>query len=125
MVTKFPVAAGAGRISLPRIVQHKQGFCLRVSNNQASSLVSSVGRVSTWLRLLGARGGKAFGRNQRLRRALLPTPPPATVSLPAVLLRATAEDIAVLDARFPWLRGAERRVTHRPAHAASDDRRAA
>jgi hypothetical protein len=77
------------------------------------------------LRLLGARGGKAFGRNQRLRRALLPTPPPATVSLPAVLLRTTAEDIAVLDARFPWLRGAERRVTRRPAHAASDNRRAA
>ena len=77
------------------------------------------------LRLLGARGGKAFGRNQRLRRALLPTPP-ATVSLPAVLLRTTAEDIAVLDARFPWLRGAERRVTRRrPAHAASDNRRAA
>ena len=67
----------------------------------------------------------AFGRNQRLRRALLPTPPPATVSLPAVLLQTTAEDIAVLDARFPWLRGAERRVTRRPAHAASDDRRAA
>jgi hypothetical protein len=31
----------------------------------------------------------------------------------------------VLDARFPWLRGAERRVTRRAAHAASDDRRAA
>jgi hypothetical protein len=31
-----------------------------------------------------ARGGKAFGRNQRLRGALLPTPTPATVSLPAV-----------------------------------------
>jgi hypothetical protein len=29
------------------------------------------------LRLLGARGGKAFGRNERLRRALLPTPPPS------------------------------------------------
>jgi len=44
-------------------------------------------------RLLGARGGKAFGRNQRLRRALLPTPPTATVSLPAVLLQTTAADV--------------------------------
>ena len=78
------------------------------------------------LRLLGARGGKAFGRNLRLRRALLPTAPPATVSLPTVLLRTTAEDIAVLDDLFPWLRGAERRVTRRrPAQATRDGRRAA
>src|ERR1700688_2336795 len=31
------------------------------------------------LRLIGARGGRAFGRNQRLRRALLPTAPPDAV----------------------------------------------
>ena len=77
------------------------------------------------LRLLGARGGKAFGRNQRLRRALLPTPPPATpVSLPAVPRHTTAEAVAALDARFPWLRGAEKRTT-RPAQATGDNRRAA
>jgi hypothetical protein len=75
------------------------------------------------LRLLGARGGKTFGRNQRLRRALLP-PPPATAALPALPRHTTAEAIAALDARFPWLRGAERRPT-RPAQATRDDSRAA
>jgi hypothetical protein len=53
------------------------------------------------LRLLGARGGKAFGRNERLRRALLPTPPTPTVPLPAVPRHTTAEAVAALDARFP------------------------
>jgi hypothetical protein len=77
------------------------------------------------LRLLGARGGKAFGRNLRLRRALLPTAP-ATVSPPTVLLQTTAEDIAVLDDLFPWLRGGERRVTRRrPARATRDGRKVA
>jgi hypothetical protein len=59
------------------------------------------------LRRLGARGGRAYGRNQRARRALLAMP------LEAVLRRAAppvtaAESIAVLDVRFPWLRGAEK-----------------
>jgi hypothetical protein len=66
------------------------------------------------LRLLGGRGGKAFGRNQRLRRALLPPPPPASAPRPALPRQTTAEAVAALDARFPWLRGAERRPT-RPA----------
>jgi hypothetical protein len=62
------------------------------------------------LRRLGARGGRACGRNRRVRRALLATPPkliPARVSVPTT----TAESIAVLDAHFPWLRGAEKRLT--------------
>jgi hypothetical protein len=79
------------------------------------------------LRLLGARGGKAFGRNQRLRRALLPTPPPATPSLPAVPRHTVADAVAALDARFPWLRGAEKRepTCRRPAQATGDDGRVA
>ena len=79
------------------------------------------------LRLLGARGGKAFGRNQRLRRALLPPPIPASASLPAVPRHTTAEAVAALDARFPWLRGAEKReaTRRRPAQATRDDRRVA
>jgi hypothetical protein len=60
------------------------------------------------LRLLGARGGKAFGRNERARRALLPAPAP-TAPPAAFPCQTTAEDIAVLDARFPWLRGGPRR----------------
>jgi hypothetical protein len=62
------------------------------------------------LRRLGARGGRAYGRNQRARRALLATPP-RTVPPLAAPLATTAESIAVLDARFPWLRGAEKRVS--------------
>jgi hypothetical protein len=62
------------------------------------------------LRRLGARGGKAHACNQRARRALLaalpqPVPPRAT---PA---ETAAEAIAILDAQFPWLRGAEKRVS--------------
>ena len=79
------------------------------------------------LRLLGARGGKAFGRNERLRRALLPPPTPASVSLPAVPLHTTAEAVAALDARFPWLCGAEKRERPRAAVPlrTGDDRRVA
>jgi hypothetical protein len=56
------------------------------------------------LRLLGARGGKAYGRNQRARRVLMPTPPPAVPRRPAPR-QTTAEAVAVLDAQFPWLSG--------------------
>jgi hypothetical protein len=60
------------------------------------------------LRLIGARGGRAHGRNQRARRALPATQPNAT---PQCLTpgQSTAEAIAVLDAQFPWLRCAEQR----------------
>ena len=59
-------------------------------------------------RRLGARGGRAYGRNQRARRALHAGVPPV-LSLPAPSsLPTAAESIALLDARFPWLRGAEK-----------------
>ena len=60
------------------------------------------------LRLLGARGGRAFGRNQRARRALSP-PPPEVLPLAPVVRETTPEAIAVLDSQFPWLRRAEMR----------------
>jgi hypothetical protein len=69
------------------------------------------------LRRIGARGGKAFGRNERARRALLPAPA-STAPLPAPPSQTTAADIAVLDARFPWLRGAEKRQSARRRAAA-------
>src|ERR1017187_491322 len=47
-------------------------------------------------RRLGARGG----------RASAPLP---TVPLPLAPTETTAEAVAVLDAQFPWLRGAEKR----------------
>ena len=62
------------------------------------------------LRLLGARGGRAYGRNQRDRRAQMPSPPPATVPPRAAPRETAAQASALLDAQFPWLRGAERRL---------------
>ena len=63
-------------------------------------------------RRLGARGGRAYACNQRARRAHIP-PPLATVPRPLLLppRETTAEAIAVLDAQFPWLRGAEKRTS--------------
>ena len=60
------------------------------------------------LRRIGALGGKAHGRNQRARRALMPTPPAAT-PLRSAQQQTTAEAVAELGARFPWLCGAEKR----------------
>jgi hypothetical protein len=57
------------------------------------------------LRQLGARGGKAYGRNQRLRRALLSAPSQA-IQLRAAPQETTAKAIATLETRFPWLSGA-------------------
>ena len=61
------------------------------------------------LRRIGARGGKAQARNRRegLRRQP-PTQPHIIACLPQPQT-TTADAIAELDARFPWLRGAERR----------------
>ena len=57
------------------------------------------------LRLLGARGGRAYGRNQRDRRAKLP-PPPAPAPRSVAPHETAAQASALLDAQFPWLRGA-------------------
>jgi hypothetical protein len=72
------------------------------------------------LRRIGALGGKAHGRNQRARRALMPTPPAAT-RLRRAARQSTADAVAVLDAQFPWLRCVERR---RASTASSHQRRA-
>jgi len=57
------------------------------------------------LRRIGARGGRAYGRNRRGLRAQRPRPLEA-VERPDLRLETTAEAIAALDAQFPWLRGA-------------------
>ena len=61
-------------------------------------------KTPSQLRLLGARGGKAYGRNQRARRARLTTSP-AAIPVRVAPQETTARAIAVLDARFPWLAG--------------------
>jgi len=64
------------------------------------------------LRRIGALGGKAYARNLRARRALTITPPPA-MPMSGAPQQSTAEAVAALDARFPWLRCAEKRRSPR------------
>ena len=72
---------------------------------------------------LGARGGKAHGRNHRARRALAPTSPPNPPQQ-ATPRETTAAAITLLDARFLWLRGAEKRASrNQPAGVADNSRR--
>ena len=60
------------------------------------------------LRRIGARGGRAHGRNQRAsRRAQLHRPLEA-IQRPVPHVETIAEAIAALDAQFAWLRGADK-----------------
>jgi hypothetical protein len=68
------------------------------------------------LRRIGARGGKAQARNRRER---LHHRTPVLYHTAAPFLppqQTTAEAIAELDARFPWLHGAERRHIDSAVH---------
>ena len=65
------------------------------------------------LRRIGARGGKARARNRRARlQAQTQVRPHRGAILPAQT-PTTAQAIAVLDAQFPWLCGAEQRSAPR------------
>ena len=75
-------------------------------------------------RSLGARGGRAFGRNQRARRARL-TMPPEAVPVRAPVAETTANAIAALDAQFSWLRCAEKRVSRTIGCASIPDQHSA
>ena len=61
------------------------------------------------LRRIGARGGKARARNRRLRLWAQAQGEPPIAACPDRVTETTAEAIALLDAQFPWLRGAEKR----------------
>ena len=63
---------------------------------------------------LGARGGRAFGRNQRGRRSRLMALPEAA-PVRAAPSETTARAIAGLDAQFPRLCCAEKRLSREPA----------
>jgi hypothetical protein len=57
------------------------------------------------LRQIGARGGRAYGRNERARRrSAEQTAAPAVPSpAPSMEMETVAQAIAILDAQFPWL----------------------
>lgn len=56
----------------------------------------------------GARGGRAFARNQRLRKLLAPPPPPQAPSEDEP--PETAQEASLLlDRQFPWLASAFKR----------------
>jgi hypothetical protein len=61
------------------------------------------------LRRIGARGGKAQARNRRARQRAQAQLPPRTPAGIAPLTQTAAQACRVLDAQFPWLRGAEKR----------------
>ena len=53
----------------------------------------------------GARGGRAFARNLRLRKLLEP-PSDAPATLPEPPVETAHEASLMLDQQFPWLAGA-------------------
>jgi len=63
------------------------------------------------LRRIGARGGHAHARNWRARRRAMLNAPARITSAIQPPQETTAEAVALLDAQFPWLRGAERRCS--------------
>jgi hypothetical protein len=68
------------------------------------------------LRRIGARGGKAQAHNRRARQQAQAQRPPQTpggISPPA---QTAAQASRILDAQFPWLRGAEQRCAPRLGH---------
>jgi hypothetical protein len=60
------------------------------------------------MRSIGARGGRARARNWRARQRAAGTEPPPAPRPPAPPPETTTQAMAVLDAQFAWLRGAEK-----------------
>ena len=60
------------------------------------------------LRRLGARGGRTYARNQRVRARVLNSSQTRPMHVPPG--ETVAEAIKRLDAQFPWLRGSEKRT---------------
>ena len=61
------------------------------------------------LRRIGARGGKAQARNRRARNQAQAQLPPQTRAVVPPPAETAAQASSVLDAQFPWLRGAGKR----------------
>ena len=67
------------------------------------------------LRRIGARGGKAQARNRRARQQAQAQLLPQTRAGIAPLTQTAAQASRVLEAQFPWLRGAEKRWARSPS----------
>src|SRR5665213_20739 len=80
----------------------------RLTDTRPSYPYTLFNKSPLQLRRIGALGGKAHGRNQRARRALM-APPPAATPFRDAPQQSTAEALIALDAQFPWLRAAEKR----------------
>ena len=65
------------------------------------------------MRRIGARGGKTQARNRRARQRAAGAAPRETPLPAAPPLETTPQAMAVLDAQFVWLRGAEKPVRQR------------
>ena len=63
------------------------------------------------LRRIGARGGRAYGRNERARRRAQLHRPLEAVKRPVPHVETAAEAIAALDVQFAWLRGAAKPIS--------------
>ena len=67
-------------------------------------------------RRVGTRGGRAQAHNRRARQQTAAQVPAQTLTVIHPLAETAAQACRVLDAQFPWLRGAEKRWapgTHR------------
>ena len=62
-------------------------------------------------RRVGARGGRAAARSRRARLIAAAALAPAGVSRRDHPVESTAAAIAALDAQFPWLLGAQKRLS--------------
>jgi hypothetical protein len=63
------------------------------------------------LRRIGARGGRAYGRNERARRRAQLHRPLEVIQCLVPHVETAAEAIAALDAQFAWLRGADKPIS--------------
>ena len=54
-------------------------------------------------RLLGARGGRTYGRNLRLRKLQAPSSPQPTARPPRPQPETAHQASSLLDRQFPWL----------------------
>ena len=65
------------------------------------------------MRRIGARGGKTHARNWRARQLAAGAGPRETIPPDTPPQETTTQAMAVLDAQFAWLRGAENPVSQR------------